>query len=224
MEKYSLIIFDCDGVLVDSEYLSARVLVETFAAIGVAIDLAFVFDNFLGHSFSEAAAQYAKLHGKCVPETFEADYRARLLDKFSTDLRPMPFIGNVLDELSVPCCLATGSSPVRVTKSLEITGLAARFTDRVFATSMVARGKPAPDVFLHTAKAMGVAPAQCLVVEDSATGIVAAHAAGMAVWQFTGGSHFQHGYNHTGSSHLVDRTFDRMDRFFDGAPDLRRRP
>jgi HAD superfamily hydrolase (TIGR01509 family) len=220
--KFSLVIFDCDGVLVDSEHLSAQVLVETFAGIGVTIDLAFVFENFLGHSFPEVAARYAKAHGAGIPETFEADYRIRLLDKFSTDLKPMPSIENVLDELSVPCCLATGSSLIRVRQSLEVTALAWRFTDRVFATSMVARGKPAPDIFLHAAKAMGVAPAQCLVIEDSATGIAAAHAAGMTVWQFTGGCHFRHGYNHTGSSHLVDRTFDRMDRFFEAAPELRR--
>lgn len=211
-------------MLVDSEYLSAQVLVETFADVGVVIDEQFVFENFLGHSFSEVAAHYAKLHGSRVPETFEADYRARLLGKFSTDLEPMPFIKNALDDLAIAYCLATGSSLARVTHSLDVAGLATRFRDRVFTTAMVDRGKPAPDIFLHTAKAMGVAPEECLVVEDSATGIAAARAAGMTVWQFTGGSHFRHGYNHIASTDLVDRRFDRMDSFFEAAPDLRGRP
>jgi len=221
LRKISLVIFDCDGVLVDSEYLSAQVLVETFAEIGVNIDLAFVFEHFLGHSFSSVAAKFAHLHGTGVRESFETDYRTKLLQRFGADLKPMPFINEVLDSLAVPFCVATGSSQLRVTRSLELAGLASRVAGRVFTTSMVLRGKPAPDLFLHVAREMGVPPEQCLVVEDSVTGIEAAKAAKMLVWQFVGGCHFQHGYNHLGSGHLVDRVFDRMDRFFDAAPELR---
>ena len=221
MRKISLIIFDCDGVLVDSEYLSAQVLVETFAEIGVAIDLPFVFEHFLGHSFSSVAAKFAKLHGTGVRESFETDYRANLLRRFSADLKPMQGVMEVLDRLAVPFCVATGSSPLRVTRSLEVTNLAAKVNGNVFTAAMVTHGKPAPDIFLHAAAAMGIPPGQCLVIEDSASGIEAAYAAGMAVSQFTGGCHFQHGYNHQGTEHLVDRVFDRMDRFFDAAPELR---
>ena len=221
LRKISLVIFDCDGVLVDSEYLSAQVLVETFAEIGVAIDLPFVFEHFLGHSFSSVAAKFAHLHGIGVRDSFETDYRANLLRRFSSDLKPMPGVVGVLDKLAVPYCVATGSSPLRVSRSLEVTELSSRVTDRVFTTTMVTHGKPAPDLFLHVAQEMGVPPSQCLVIEDSATGIEAANAAGMAVWQFTGGCHFQHGYNHQGTEHLVDRVFDRMDRFFEPAPELR---
>ena len=92
-----LLIFDCDGVLVDSEYLSAQVLVETFAEIGVNIDLPFVYTHFLGHSFSSVAAKFAKLHGTGVRESFESDYRASLLRRFSTELKPMPGVIGVLD-------------------------------------------------------------------------------------------------------------------------------
>ena len=220
MRKISLVIFDCDGVLVDSEYLSAQVLVETFAEIGVAIDLPFVFENFLGHSFSSVAAKFAHLHGIGVRESFETDYRANLLRRFSSDLKPMPFIESVLDRLAVPYCVATGSSPLRVSKSLELADLASRVSGRVFTTSMVARGKPAPDVFLYVASELKVPPENCLVVEDSATGIEAANAAGMMVWQFAGGCHYKHGYLRDNPKLLVDRTFDRMDRFYDTAPEI----
>lgn len=221
LRKISLVIFDCDGVLVDSEYLSAQVLVETFAEIGVAIDLPFVYTHFLGHSFSSVAAKFAKLHGTGVRESFETDYRASLLRRFSSDLKPMPGVIDVLDSLAIPYCVATGSSPLRVTRSLEVTGLSSRVKNRVFTTTMVTSGKPAPDIFLHVARKMQVPASQCLVIEDSASGIEAAKAAGMLVWQFTGGCHFQHGYNHQGTEHLVDRVFDRMDGFFDTVPELR---
>jgi HAD superfamily hydrolase (TIGR01509 family) len=221
LRKISLVIFDCDGVLVDSEYLSAQVLVETFAEIGVAIDLPFVYTHFLGHSFSSVAAKFAKLHGTGVTDSFETDYRASLLRRFSSELKPMPGVIAVLDSLAIPYCVATGSSPLRVTRSLELTGLSSRVKDRVFTTMMVTRGKPAPDIFRHVAQKMGVPASQCLVIEDSASGIEAAKSAGMIVWQFTGGCHFQHGYNHQGTEHLVDRVFDRMDGFFDAMPELR---
>jgi HAD superfamily hydrolase (TIGR01509 family) len=222
LPKISLVIFDCDGVLVDSEYLSATVLIEVFSEIGVTIDLPFIYANFVGHSFSAVAAKHASRFGANVPDDFEQQYRNRLLECFSGKLQAMPAVANVLDNLNVPYCLASGSSPTRVNRSLEVTGLAERFRDRVFTTSMVKHGKPAPDVFLHAAKTMNVSPADCLVIEDSTTGIAAALAAGMTTWQFRGGIHFKHGYQHIAQPHLVDRQFDRMDAFFDTAPHLQR--
>jgi HAD superfamily hydrolase (TIGR01509 family) len=222
LRKISLVIFDCDGVLVDSECLSAQVLVQTFAEIGVTIDRSFVFRHFLGHSFSSVAAKFARLHGTNVSDSFEADYRISLLRRFASELKPMPGIENVMDSLAVPFCVATGSSPLRVSKSLELAHLSSRVAGRVFTTSMVARGKPAPDVFLYVAEEMKVPPAECLVVEDSATGIEAANAAGMVVWQFAGGCHYRNGYLEGTPSLLVDRVFDRMDSFFDAAPQLKR--
>ena len=222
LRKISLVIFDCDGVLVDSECVSVQVLIETFAEIGVTIDRPFVFKHFLGHSFSSVAAKFARLHGTNVSDDFEADYRISLLRRFATELKPMPGIENVLDNLAVPFCVATGSSPLRVSKSLELADLSSRVAGRVFTTSMVARGKPAPDVFLYVASEMKVPPEECLVVEDSATGIEGANAAGMVVWQFAGGCHYKHGYLRDSPSLLVDRVFDRMDSFFEAAPELRR--
>ena len=223
MRQISLVIFDCDGVLVDSEYLSATVLVDVFSGIGVKIDLPFVYAHFVGHSFSAVAAKFARLHGSNVPESFEDDYRNRLLQSFVGRLKSMPGIEKTLDDLNVPYCLASGSSPQRVLKSLEVTGLHSKFENRIFTTAIVKRGKPAPDVFLHAAAVMGVEPHQCLVVEDSTTGIEAGITAGMAVWQFRGGAHFNHGYQQVPQPHLVDRTFDRMDAFYGTVPRLRRK-
>jgi HAD superfamily hydrolase (TIGR01509 family) len=222
LPKILLVIFDCDGVLVDSEYLSATMLIEVFAEIGITLDLPFVYANFVGHSFATVASKYARLHGTNVPENFEYDYRVRLLQSFEGRLKAMANIETVLDSLMVPYCLASGSSPTRVKRSLEIAGLINRFEGRVFTTNMVKRGKPEPDIFFHAAKAMNVHPHNCLVVEDSTTGVTAAKAAGMLTWQFTGGVHFRHGYECVPKPNLVDRRFDRMDEFYDEAPELRR--
>lgn len=223
MRPISLVIFDCDGVLVDSEYLSATVLIDVFSSIGIAIDLPFVYANFVGHSFATVAAKYAKQYGTNVSETFEQDYRNQLLQSFVGQLHAMPGIKSVLDNLNVPVCLASGSSPTRVNRSLEITSLLDHFQGYIFTTTMVKQGKPAPDIFLHAAAAMGVSPENCLVIEDSATGIAAANAAGMTTWHFKGGAHFNHGYEKVPQPHLVDREFDRMDAFFETAPQLRRK-
>jgi HAD superfamily hydrolase (TIGR01509 family) len=221
LPKISLVIFDCDGVLVDSEYLSVLMLIEVFAEIGIKLDLAFVYANFVGHSFATVAAKYARKHGHNVPENFEQNYRNRLLQSFEGKLHAMLGVAETLDRLNVTYCVASGSSPARVGRSLEITGLLGRFENRIFTTTMVKRGKPAPDIFLLAAKTLGVLPEHCLVIEDSTTGIAAAKAANMTVWHFNGGIHFKHGYENVAQPHLVDRKFDRMDSFFDEAPQLR---
>ncbi len=222
LPKVSLVIFDCDGVLVDSEYLSATVLIEVFAEIGIKLDLPFVYANFVGHSFTAVAAKYARAHGTNVGENFEQDYRNRLLQSFMGHLQAMPGVVAVLDSLNVPYCLASGSSPTRVNRSLEISGLSSHFEGRIFTTNMVKNGKPAPDIFYHAAKVMNVNAAECLVIEDSTTGVTAAKSAGMITWQFTGGVHFNYGYEHVPAPALVDRRFNRMIDFFESAPQLRR--
>lgn len=222
MQKFSLVIFDCDGVLVDSEYLSAITLIEVFSEIGIKLDLPFVYANFVGHSFATVASKYARQHGTNVPDSFEQDYRNRLLNSFVGTLQAMPAIEFVLDNLAIPFCVASGSSPTRVSRSLEITCMLPRFADKIFTTTMVKNGKPAPDIFFHAAQSMGVAPQECLVIEDSTTGTSAGVAAGMTTWHFTGGVHFNHGYEKVPNPNLVDRRFNRMLDFFESAPQLRR--
>lgn len=191
MTDPSLIIFDCDGVLIDSEVISARQLIAELKGYGVEMDMAFVSRHFLGRSYPVVLKEVRDRWGVALPDRFEADYRARLLAAFETDLKVMPGIVATIRALRRPYCLATSSSPERMRRSLDITGLAPLFEGRAFTASEVARGKPAPDLFLHAAARMGAAPADCAVIEDSLNGVRAGLAAGMRVWRFTGGSHLK---------------------------------
>jgi HAD superfamily hydrolase (TIGR01509 family) len=191
---YDLVVFDCDGVLVDSEMLSAAVLMAMMEEEGLPITVEIFRSDFLGRSFASAAKRASQRFGKPLAEDFQQRYRQRLLAKMQTDLKPMAGVEQVLSELTLPHCLATSSSPQRLAISLSTTGLS-RFFDGVCTTaSEVVNGKPAPDIFLHAAAKMGVAPERCLVLEDSEMGIRAAKAAGMAVWHFRGGAHIKAGY------------------------------
>ncbi len=188
---WDLIIFDCDGVLIDSEVLSAEVLIELLAAEGIEIDIDHVRRNFLGRSFPTVARHIREELGRALDPAFEALYRARLLQRFETELKPMAGIASALERLAaqgVPVCVATSSSPPRVARSLDIVGLASALP-HVFTASQVARGKPAPDLFLFAAEKMGAAPGRSLVIEDSLPGLEAAVAAGMTAVRYTGGSH-----------------------------------
>lgn len=190
MHRYKLIIFDCDGVLIDSEIISANMLIEELRPYGVEIDRGFVMRHFLGRSYPTVLAEVRKTFGIALPDRFELDYRARLLKAFDAGLRVMPGAAETLADLTGRYCVATSSSAERARHSLQITGLSGLTEGRLFTASMVSAGKPAPDLFLRAAADMGADPSDCLVIEDSLNGIRAAHAAGMDVWRFVGGSHF----------------------------------
>lgn len=188
---YDLVIFDCDGVLVDSEGLSARVLMEALDRHGVRFDGAYFRQHMLGRSFSAVVSAVRRDFGVTLPRDFEADFTARLLEVFAAELRTTAGLEPMLDKLALPVCVATSSGPSRTVCVFEITGLASRFGDRVFTASEVANGKPAPDLFLHAAARCGAAPDRCLVLEDSAAGLQAAAAAGMASLHYRGGVHLR---------------------------------
>ncbi len=185
----SLVIFDCDGVLIDSEIISARMLVAELEKLGLPIDLDYVTRHFLGRSYPTVMQQIRTEFGLALPPSFEDSYRENLLAAFHQELRIMPHVRHVLENIGVPFCIATSSSPRRAAMSLDLVGLTGLVEGRVFTSTMVARGKPAPDIFLFAANKMGADPAKTLVIEDSLTGIRAGLAAGMTVWRFVGGSH-----------------------------------
>ncbi|MFC3632067.1 HAD family hydrolase [Paracoccus angustae] len=214
----SLIIFDCDGVIADSEVLSASVLIGQLADAGIAVTPADVRRDFLGRSFPTVAQSIRQRFGRPLPDRFEADYRARLLDRFAAELGPTPGFMAMLDALAAPSCIATSSSPERVGRTLEVLGLADRFAGRVFTASQVRHGKPAPDLFLLAADRMGCAPADTLVIEDSSPGIAAGLAAGMHVLHYAGGAHLR-GAEPTRLPPGI-RSFDNWSRFSQLLSDL----
>lgn len=189
MSEFDLVIFDCDGVLIDSEIISARMLVTELARLGLDIDLTYVERNFLGRSYPVVMETIRREFGLDLPQDFESRYRENLLAAFEKDLKIMPHVHEVIAAMGVPFCVATSSSPRRAEMSLALVGLAHLIGERVFTSTMVPRGKPAPDLFLYAAAKMGVEPVRTLVIEDSLTGIRAGLAAGMTVWRFVGGSH-----------------------------------
>lgn len=217
-----LVIFDCDGVLIDSEIISARILIRQLAAVGIDVDFPYVQRHFLGRSWGKVAAEIRESYGLTLDTDFEDKYREELLLAFESELRTVDGIEAVLENMGVAYCVATSSSPKRARQSLELSGLAPYFGDRLYTASQVQNGKPAPDLFLHAAREMGFAPDNCLVIEDSFPGIRAAHAAGMDTWWFTGGSHLR-GVG-TGPVEGVGEVtvFDKWSLFFEMAPDLKR--
>ncbi|UHC15643.1 HAD family hydrolase [Methylobacterium currus] len=187
-----LVIFDCDGVLVDSEPISLARLTENLQRIGVPIDLYTVARRFTGTSMTSIMAHIATDYGVPAPEGFVDAVRAETLRAFDAELTAIAGAGAVLEAMRKRRCVASSSDPQRLRHALALTGLLEHFDGHVFSAAMVARGKPFPDLFLYAASEMGVAPEACVVIEDSVPGVTAARAAGMPVLGFCGGGHWAH--------------------------------
>ncbi len=178
-------------MLVDSELLSASVLTQLMMERGLPIDAEIFRSEFLGRSFATASKRYEHRLGISFPDDFNMEYRSRLLTQMKGNLHAMPGVESVLRAMKVSFCLATSSSPQRLSVSMAESGLKEFFEGRSFTASEVKHGKPAPDLMLHAARQMGVASDFCLVIEDSEMGLRAAAAAEMEAWRFTGGGHLK---------------------------------
>lgn len=183
-----LTIFDCDGVLVDSELIALEVLSDMMGEFGVPMSVDACREAFMGRHAADIAAGIEERVGRPLPGE-RARMKERMMARLRRELKPVPGIMRALQRHDGPRCVASSSDPERIRLTLELTGLAAFFGDRIFSGTEVAHGKPAPDLFLHAARTMGVAPAECVVVEDSVLGVQAGVAAGMPVIGFTGGAH-----------------------------------
>jgi HAD superfamily hydrolase (TIGR01509 family) len=181
-----LVIFDCDGVLVDSEPLSCQLFVEALADLGLNVTLAECVDSFVGRPAETNIATIEQMLGKPVPANFLADLIARSEIHFEKHLQAVPGVKTALMQIELPVCVASSSAPDVIRKSLALTGLLERFGDNIFSSTQVKNGKPAPDIFLFAAKNMQAQPGDCVVVEDSVAGVQAARAAGMNVLAYTG--------------------------------------
>lgn len=185
-----LVIFDCDGVLVDSESLAARNLEAALAALDFPLGPETIA-ACRGLTLGEAMARLEAAQGRPLPADFATTLRARDVAAFEKDLKPVAGAAEALDGLAgrVGVCVASSGSPEKMRHSLGLTGLLGRVAPHLFSAAQVGRGKPAPDLFLFAAERMGAAPARALVIEDSVHGIAAAGAAGMRAWGFVGASH-----------------------------------
>lgn len=184
-----LIIFDCDGVLIDSEPLACQVDAEVLTAHGVPFTAAEIAAQFVGKSFRDQVRIIERERRITLPADIEARVWAALAERFRQELQPIAGIADVLDAMPHRRCVASSSSLARLDLTLGLTGLAPRFPDAVFSAEQVERGKPAPDLFLFAAGRMGGRADDCIVVEDSPAGVQAGVAAGMPVIGFTGGGH-----------------------------------
>jgi HAD superfamily hydrolase (TIGR01509 family) len=183
-----LVIFDCDGVLVDSERLAVRIEAEVISALGWPLTEAEVIERFVGRSDAYMQAEIERHIGTAVD--WEADFAPRYRETFERELTPVDGVIDALDAIdaiAIPTCIASSGTHDRLRFTLGLTGLSERFEGRIFSASEVANGKPAPDLFLHAAARMGYEPARCAVIEDSVAGVEAAIAAGMPVFAFSGG-------------------------------------
>jgi HAD superfamily hydrolase (TIGR01509 family) len=195
--SFDLIIFDCDGVLVDSEIISCRAHAATLTRHGYPITEDQVFDRFLGRSMRQATLEVEAELGRSLPDDFHTQVYAEIFQAFATSLQATPHIVETLAAITLPVCVASSGPPEKISASLNRVELYGRFAPHIFSAVQVEHGKPAPDLFLFAADQMKVSPARCLVIEDSVSGIAAALAAGMAVLGYHGGSHCRSGHAET---------------------------
>jgi HAD superfamily hydrolase (TIGR01509 family) len=202
-----LVIFDCDGVLIDSEPLVSRAHAEMLAHCGYAITADVLQERFCGVSDAEMLATIAREQGRALPASYAEEVAARIARDYRTGLAPIPGIRAALARLTRPVCVASSSPPAQLRLGLEVAGLLEFFELCLFSAAMVAHGKPAPDLFLYAAARMGAVPRRCLVVEDSMAGVEAARAAGMTALGFCGGSHCRPGHGDRllagGAAHVI---------------------
>ena len=191
---FDLVIFDCDGVLIDSELLSVEADLACLAEDGIELSAEEILDRYTGISMAGMLADLEARYGRSLPD-FAARHRLRLQALFESGLRPIAGVAEVLAALDCKICVASSSTPDRLRHALGLVALFDRLHPHIFSTTEVARGKPAPDLFLHAATRMAVEPARCVVIEDSVPGVIAAVAAGMTAIGFTGGAHCRPGHD-----------------------------
>jgi HAD superfamily hydrolase (TIGR01509 family) len=205
-----LVIFDCDGVLVDSEVISSRAHAETLTRHGYPITPEQVLERFLGVSDREARQTIETEICRKLPDDFEAQMKQAALRRYADDLPTIPHVGAAIAAIGLPKCVASSGTPDKIRHGLTCAGLYDLLAPSIFSASQVERGKPAPDLFLFAAAQMRTAPARCIVIEDSIPGITGALAAGMTVLGFHGGSHCRPDYDETLRAAGAALTFDDM--------------
>lgn len=204
-----LLIFDFDGVIADSEVLANTVLAEMVSELGVPTTLEDAYDRYMGRRFAEVIERIERDVRRPLSDDFASELQARQLQRLANDLRPVAGACEFIDFFeALPKCIASTSSPDRLQLSLDVLGLGATFGQHVYSASMVALGKPHPDIFLYAADRVGIPSAQAIVMEDSASGVEAGIAAGMTVIGVLAASHIRPGardrLRDAGADYVVD--------------------
>jgi HAD superfamily hydrolase (TIGR01509 family) len=182
--KYKCIIFDCDGVLVDSEEISNSVLIGMANEIGAEIKMDYALENFAGKSLKSCFEHIENIIGKSLPKTFENEYRNRTFSLFKTDLKPIAGIHKLLDKIPVPFCVASSGPVEKIRLNLTTTNLIDKFENKIFSSYEIGSWKPNPEIFINSAKNMGFKPNECAVIEDSVAGVRAGIKGGFDVYGF----------------------------------------
>ena len=185
--RYELIIFDCDGVLVDSERIAVKIESEGLTALGWALSHEEVIERFVGRSSAYGHSEIVARLGKVVAESWQSEFGEKYRAALETEVLAVDGVVEALDQIETLTCVASSSGHEHLRLVLGRTGLYPRFEGRIFSATEVENGKPAPDLFLHAAATLGVAPSACAVIEDSLPGILAAQAAGMDAYAYLGG-------------------------------------
>lgn len=214
MPSLALAIFDCDGVLVDSEIIAARVEADMLKDFGLELDAEEIATRFAGLTLHRILEILAEESGVAFPEDLEARIEKETDVRLGRDVEELPGVHDMLDAIDLPRCICSNSSSERLEMELDHVGLWDRFRPYVYAAREVGsrKGKPAPDVFLHACEQFGVAPRQAIVIEDSVHGVAAASAAGCRVVGFTGGTHTYPGHaealSEAGAETVISRLKD----------------
>ena len=204
---FDLIIFDCDGVLINSEPISNRVLIEALAELGLHLTYGEAISTFVGKSLVSNKLYIEERIGKPLPSDFASSLQMRILEVFESELLPITGIHKALEDIAQPVCVASSSNKEWIHSALEIVKLLPRFENSIFSASQVKHGKPAPDVYLYAAEQMGVLPSKCAVIEDSPTGVTAGFSAGMTVFGYTG-TFAAEELSRAGAHHIFDQMED----------------
>jgi HAD superfamily hydrolase (TIGR01509 family) len=182
-----MVIFDCDGVLIDSERLAVVLDMEMLAVLGWSLPQTEVIERFMGRSATYMLSEIERWLGHPLPERWAEDWDERYRQKLAAELEPVDGIVEALEQITLATCIASSSEHDHLRRNLRTVGLYDLFKGRIFSASEVENGKPAPDLFLHASLRMGVEPSRCVVVEDSRYGVQAGRAAGMHVLAYAGG-------------------------------------
>ena len=184
MHRFDLVIFDNDGVLVDSEWHANGILADLLTEFGLPCTREDCIREYMGSTLTRVREIAEARLGRPLPGDLEDRYHARLFEAFRTELTAVPGVTEALERIAAPTCVASSGTHERIRLALTTTGLLPRFEGRIFSAQDVARGKPAPDLFLHAARSLATAPQRCAVIEDSPLGVEAANSAGMTAFGF----------------------------------------